>query len=356
MGRGTQKPRGFFDHNIFGHPLTKTRSLYSMDRCRGREEAPSYGRALLGTNNCGSYKTKTPKETYELFEEIGMETQHIDTRAWRNHPNFSWRNTQNKANPPSFQRPQSSSSSLEDIVKQVAINQSNFQQATQATISKLEVQLGQIAIEITQREPGKWPSQTVINPKNQEAKAIHLLKSGKIVDNKVSSNLSNDVLVVEDKDEEEETTATEGEQPKLLNLLLKPNQILKNPNDSNCIKGMTNSCHHTFKKIDTCHPLHMFHQFHLQSILAYGKFIKNLNTHKLNFAPNEEVKLNKNVSAVLQRKLPPKLEDHGSFDIPINIGDKKVGRAMLDLGASINLMSYSVYQNLVLERMKKTSV
>ncbi|CAL9024866.1 unnamed protein product, partial [Prunus brigantina] len=94
----------------------------------------------------------------------------------------------------------------------------------------------------------------------------------------------------------------------------------------------------------------------VKQIPAYGKFIKHLITHKLNFAPSEEVKLNKNVSAVLQRKLPPKLEDPGSFDIPINIGDKKAGRAMLDLGASINVMPYSVYQELGLEGMKKTSI
>ncbi|CAL8993274.1 unnamed protein product [Prunus brigantina] len=94
----------------------------------------------------------------------------------------------------------------------------------------------------------------------------------------------------------------------------------------------------------------------VKQIPAYGKFIKHLITHKLNFAPSEEVKLNKNVSAVLQRKLPPKLEDPGSFDIPINIGDKKAGRAMLDLGASINVMPYSVYRELGLEGMKKTSI
>ncbi|CAL9000968.1 unnamed protein product, partial [Prunus brigantina] len=94
----------------------------------------------------------------------------------------------------------------------------------------------------------------------------------------------------------------------------------------------------------------------VKQIPAYGKFINHLMTHKLNFAPSEEVKLNKNVSAVLQRKLPPKLEDPGSFDIPINIGDKKVGRAMLDLGASINVMPYSVYQELGLEGIKKTSI
>ncbi|CAL2256066.1 unnamed protein product [Prunus armeniaca] len=94
----------------------------------------------------------------------------------------------------------------------------------------------------------------------------------------------------------------------------------------------------------------------MEGIPAYEKFIKNLITHKLNFAPSEEVKLNNNVTAVLQRKLPPKLEDPGSFDIPINIRDKKVGRAMLDLGASINVMPYSVYQELGLEGIKKTSI
>ncbi|CAL9001046.1 unnamed protein product, partial [Prunus brigantina] len=421
----------------------------------------------------GSYKTKTPEETYELFEAIAMETQHTDTRGkrivggsndsssvqiskleqkldallalssrnpskevcsicethdhptiscplgaaypefvqeqaklvnsynrgpindpysqsynpgWRNHPNFSWRNTQNQANPPSLQRPQQSSS-LEDIVKQMAINQSNFQQTTQAALSKLEVQLGQIAAEIAQREPGKWPSQTVINPKNQEAKAVHVLRSGKIVDNKVGSDLSNDVVVVENEDEEE-TTATEGEQPKMSQSAPKAKSDSQEPNPFQL-----------HKRDDKFVPSHLHQDRYIppppyippipfpgrlkkanqdkafkeiydilskvninlplldvvKQIPAYGKFIKHLMTHKLNFAPSEEVKLNKNVSAVLQRKLPPKLEDPGSFDIPINIGDKKVGRAMLDLGASINVMPYSVYQELGLEGMKKTS-
>ncbi|CAL8152506.1 unnamed protein product [Prunus armeniaca] len=422
----------------------------------------------------GSYKTKTPEETYELFEEIAMETQHTDTRGkriaggsndsssvqiskleqkldallalnsrnpskevcsicethdhptiscplgaaypefvqeqaklvnsynrgpindpysqsynpgWRNHPNFSWRNTQNQANPPSLQRPQQSSS-LEDIVKQMAINQSNFQQTTQAAISKLEVQLGQIATEIAQREPRKWPSQTVINPKNQEAKAVHVLRSGKIVDNKVGSDLSNDVVVVEDEDEEE-TTTMEGEQPKMSQSAPKAKSDSQEPNPFQL-----------HKRDDKFVPSHLHQDRYIppppyippipfpgrlkkanqdkafkeiydilskvninlplldvvKQIPAYGKFIKHLMTHKLNFAPSEEVKLNKNVSAVLQRKLPPKLEDPGSFDIPINIGDKTVGRAMLDLGASINVMPYSVYRELGLEGIKKTSI
>ncbi|KAM2388572.1 hypothetical protein ACFXTH_038002 [Malus domestica] len=59
---------------------------------------------------------------------------------------------------------------------------------------------------------------------------------------------------------------------------------------------------------------------------------------------------------VLQRKLPPKLEDAGSFTIPYVTGGKKFGRALCDLGASINLMPYSVYESLNLGDLKETKV
>ncbi|KAI5351470.1 hypothetical protein L3X38_004361 [Prunus dulcis] len=71
---------------------------------------------------------------------------------------------------------------------------------------------------------------------------------------------------------------------------------------------------------------------------AYGKFFKELNTYKRKYGPNEKVMVSENVSAVLQRKLPPKLKDPGRFSINITIGDKLVENAMLDLGASINLV------------------
>ncbi|PRQ60446.1 hypothetical protein RchiOBHm_Chr1g0381281 [Rosa chinensis] len=56
--------------------------------------------------------------------------------------------------------------------------------------------------------------------------------------------------------------------------------------------------------------------------------------------------LSEEVSAVLQRKLPPKLKDPGSFTIPCTIGEKNFEKVLLDLGASVNLMPYSVYKTL----------
>ncbi|KAI5343433.1 hypothetical protein L3X38_011309 [Prunus dulcis] len=94
----------------------------------------------------------------------------------------------------------------------------------------------------------------------------------------------------------------------------------------------------------------------IRNMPAYGKFFKELNTYKRKYGPNEKVVVSENVSAVLQRKLPPKLKDPGSFSINITIGDKLVEKAMLDLGASINLMPYLVYLQLGLGALKATTI
>ena len=59
---------------------------------------------------------------------------------------------------------------------------------------------------------------------------------------------------------------------------------------------------------------------------------------------------------MIQRKLPPKCKDPGSFTIPCTIGKTKFKNAMLDLGASINVMPHSVYASLGLGELKKDNV
>ncbi|KAJ9159160.1 hypothetical protein P3X46_024685 [Hevea brasiliensis] len=71
---------------------------------------------------------------------------------------------------------------------------------------------------------------------------------------------------------------------------------------------------------------------------------------------NEKISVGENVSALIQQKLPPKCKDPGSFSIPCRIVDSKFERAMTDLGASINVMSNSVFQTLNLGHLKETSV
>ena len=59
---------------------------------------------------------------------------------------------------------------------------------------------------------------------------------------------------------------------------------------------------------------------------------------------------------VLQRKLPPKCKDPGTFTIPCTIDNTRFEKALLDLGASINVMPFSIYTSLNLGPIKKTGV
>ncbi|KAL1562908.1 hypothetical protein AAHA92_05430 [Salvia divinorum] len=70
-----------------------------------------------------------------------------------------------------------------------------------------------------------------------------------------------------------------------------------------------------------------------------------------------KIVIGENVSAVIQKKkLPSKRTDPGMFTLPITIGDVKVEHAICDLGASINVLPYSVYTRLVGARLVQTKV
>ncbi|CAN6691797.1 unnamed protein product [Malus baccata var. baccata] len=106
----------------------------------------------------------------------------------------------------------------------------------------------------------------------------------------------------------------------------------------------------TFRKVQVNLPL----LDAIKQVPKYAKFLKKLCTNKRKFNDQETVALSEEVSAVLQRKLPPKLKDAGSFTIPCVIGGKEFGKALCDLGASMNLMPYSVYESLNLGDLKET--
>ena len=66
--------------------------------------------------------------------------------------------------------------------------------------------------------------------------------------------------------------------------------------------------------------------------------MKEILRNKRKLENHEIVMLNKECSAILLNKLPPKLKDSGSFSIPCIIGNLKFDNVLYDLGASINLM------------------
>ncbi|XP_056169350.1 uncharacterized protein LOC130138655 [Syzygium oleosum] len=94
----------------------------------------------------------------------------------------------------------------------------------------------------------------------------------------------------------------------------------------------------------------------LAQMPSYAKFLKEIFANKRKLEDYKTVKLNEECSAILQNKLPPKLKDPGSFTIPCTIGDSYFEKALCDLGASINLMPFSVFRKLGLGEVKATTV
>ena len=70
----------------------------------------------------------------------------------------------------------------------------------------------------------------------------------------------------------------------------------------------------------------------------------------------ETVALSEECSAILQKKLPPKLKDPGSFTIPCAIGDAVFEKALCDLGVSSNLMPMLIFKKLNLGEACPTTV
>ncbi|XP_016164844.1 uncharacterized protein LOC107607395 [Arachis ipaensis] len=81
--------------------------------------------------------------------------------------------------------------------------------------------------------------------------------------------------------------------------------------------------------------------------------MKDILSHKKDWREVEIVLLIEECSAVIQKSLPEKLQDPGSFMIPCTLGDACTRTALCDLGASINLMPASLIKKLCLTREVK---
>ncbi|XP_022854828.1 uncharacterized protein LOC111376132 [Olea europaea var. sylvestris] len=216
--------------------------------------------------------------------------------------------------PPKQQQDQTSNSGmpLEDIVKSLATNTLQFQQEIRASIKSLENQMGQMVTSINRLEAqgsGKLPSQTMVNPK-KNVSAI-LLRSGKNVEIPRATPSS--------LEQEKKKDATKE-------------KIV--PNDDGALK-------HAIKQVP-----------------RYAKFLKELCTikRKQKLKRCEKINVGENVSTIIQQTLHTKCKDPSMFTIPCMIGNTRFENAMLDSGASINVMLYSIYTSLKLGSLNETGM
>ncbi|XP_019157162.1 PREDICTED: uncharacterized protein LOC109153743 [Ipomoea nil] len=284
--------------------------------------------------------------------------------GWRNHPNFSWGNNQNNFQP--IAPPQPKKPSLEDTLqnyiqvcnKRSEADEKRFQQneaslaRNEVSLRKLEVQVGQLAEAMQGHVPGKLPSQP------EEAKVLTVLRSGKVIEKSVKANTTSEPaeivekLHVDDNNNKHEPQLHKSDNPYVPPKSYVPPVPFPGRLQNSKFDKSFAEIYDLLSKVNVNLPLLDM----IKNMPAYAKFLKELNTRKRRYAHNEKVFMSKTVSAVLQTDLPPKLEDPGSFIITITVGNSKKEKAMLDLGASINLMPYSVYLQLGLDKLKSTTM
>ncbi|KAM2122548.1 hypothetical protein ACFX1Q_020211 [Malus domestica] len=245
-------------------------------------------------------------------------------------------------------------------------------------VDELEKQVGQIAEFVGQfQEQGKLPSSTVVNPRGgfETAKAI-MLRSGKEVGTNPQPSKyvpkEDKKLQIEEEDHAKATARIEQSLPQPPTPSPHPNPSKSGkkgpiPISSNVIPPNVSfpsrflqakneeeekDVLETFRKVHI--NIHLLDA--IKQILKYAKFLKKLCTTKKHFREKEVVHVSENVSAMLQRKLPPKCKDPDSFTIPCVIGNTRFDSAMLDLGASINVMPYSIYASMNLGELKNDGV
>ncbi|XP_027333518.1 uncharacterized protein LOC113848267 [Abrus precatorius] len=195
---------------------------------------------------------------------------------------------------------------------------------------------------LSERPQGSLPNNTETNPREQ-VNAV-TLRSGRTLQEKGKQETEKDAVEEEDKCQEENV-----EKPPVVKEFIPPL-----PYPARLKKDRDNE---QFGKF-----LSLFRQLHinlpfvnaLAQMPKYAKFLKDLLSNKKKLEELATVTLNEECSAILQNKMPEKLKDPGSFNLPCLIGRLIVDRALADLGASINLMPYSVFKKLGLGEPRPT--
>ena len=94
----------------------------------------------------------------------------------------------------------------------------------------------------------------------------------------------------------------------------------------------------------------------IKQVPTYAKFLKDLCTVKKGFGINKKAFLTEQLNSIIQCKTLLKYKDPGSLTISVNIGGTCIDKALLDLGASVNLLPYSMYKQLGLGELKPTNI
>ncbi|KAJ9186720.1 hypothetical protein P3X46_002263 [Hevea brasiliensis] len=383
--------------NVLAKKMEDLSMLVSSSSSSGSSQQVAYAE---GTTSCGvDYREQAAYVGNYGNKQMGNPYSQTYNPTWRNHPNFSWGNQQsqvpnqnfqpqqqqgipyqqNRQPLPNFQqknmnpppKQQEQSSTTEALLQQILANQTKHDEEMREMKARLEQmqthnrmlenQIAQQASSSGTKSFGNLPSQPE-NPREQ-CQAI-TLRSGKVVNNEKSENS-------EKRENEKETDESEKQESEKQESAEKCKEKIEEK-EENYIPPEPYKPQLPFpqrfqkakldrqfgKFLEVLKKLYINVPFidALSQMPSYAKFLKEILSNKRRLEDHETVALTEECSAILQRKLPPKLKDLGSFSIPCHIGESCSTKALCDLGASVSLMPLSIYEKLNMGDLKPTHI
>ncbi|XP_034888401.1 uncharacterized protein [Populus alba] len=245
-----------------------------------------------------------------------------------------------------------------------------FQDQTNRTLDDIRSQLTKLTQSLSIQEKGKIPAQPMPNPRGQvhmsesslsepsnheQVQAITTLRSGKIVDKAIGFGIPKGI--VEEKSRESE----EGIKTQVTNESLSDKEGEINEKEMTPFPQRLRKPEHDFRNSEI---YELFKQVKvniplldtIKQVPSYAKFLKDLCIVKRRLNVKERAFLTEHASAIIQFKTPHKYKDPGCPTISCIIGSHKIDQALLDLGASVNLIPYTVYEQLGLGEIKPTRI
>ncbi|XP_071740714.1 uncharacterized protein [Rutidosis leptorrhynchoides] len=247
------------------------------------------------------------------------------------------------------------------------------------SIGALAKEIGNVAESKGNREPGTISSYTVLNPNHKDQGKGHsinmvgTLRSGKKYDNKVGekevvqpeSSKSPMVLDVEEVSEVDDQGKEVKNKDPIVNETGKPEtesksvpfpKALESPNQFPYGKKgpQPKDMWEMFKQVKINLPL----LDAIRQVPSYAKFLKDLCTQKRKQRATlpKKVELTEHLSAVVSGTLPPKFKDPGTPLIAVTVENVNVKKALLDLGACINILPFCLVDRFELGLMKRTDI
>ncbi|CAM8952283.1 unnamed protein product [Rhodiola kirilowii] len=319
---------------------------------QGNNQRQAYGSSSNHNQGQNSYSNQGQNSTSNQGQGSNQNSQYSQGNYQKPYQAKSNMNEQGNSSSDSQDNP------MMAMMAQILESNKESNRKMEAKMDEVVAENKRLAREVAQiKQIGKLPSQPDVNY-IEHVEAI-TLKSGKVLlTPQAKPSLKDKEVEGESAKEnsEEEPQAPIEEEKKHEEPILMRKYVPMVPFPQRLNKSKLDA--HFQRFVEMLKKLYVTLPFHevITQNPTYAKFLKDIVSNRRVIEESSMVALNAECSAIVQSRMPRKMQDQGSFSIPISIGKIEIDRALCDLGASISLIPYSLYEKIDMGELHPTTI